>query len=114
MADIDVQELKRSTLAIVPEDKAFWVCRGDRIQNVCDLANCIESLSPEQFKHHVEEAKKTTHFSEWISSVLNNPLLAHDIDLDPNWHDQGHLVKTIRDHINWLEHAQEHIVHANF
>lgn len=108
--DIDVQQLKATTLANVPEDKAFYVCRGDRIHNVCDLANCIESLSPEQFEHHVDDVKKTTHFSSWIANVLGNPLLARDVDMDPNRHNQTHLVKTIRDHINWLEHAQEHII----
>ena len=112
MADIPVQQLKQTTLANVPDDKAFWVCRGDRVRNLSDLANCIESLSADQFKYHVDDVKKTTHFSKWIADVLKNPLLARDVNLEPNLHDQKHLVKTIRDHLNWLQHTHQQWVHA--
>ena len=110
--DIDVQELRKITLSTVPEDQAFWVCRGDKVHNLKDLANCIESLSPDQFRYHVDDAKKTTHFSAWIAQTFHNPLLARDVDLEPNLSNQTQLVKTIRDHINWLEHTNEQIIRA--
>lgn len=110
--DVSIPKLKQTTLANVSDDKAFWICRGDRIHNITDLANCIESLTPAQFKYHVDNVKKTTHFSQWISDVLGNPLLARDVQMEPNLSDQRHLVKTIRDHINWLQHTHQQIVHV--
>lgn len=108
---IEVPKLRETTLRNVPPEQAFWVCRGDQIHNINDLANCIESLSPEQFSYHVNDVKKTTHFSQWINEVLQNPLLARDINSGQNLTDQKALVKTIRDHVGWLEHTNEHEVH---
>ncbi len=99
----DVHILKQTTLARVPSDYAFFVCRGDRITTLKDLANCIETLTPTEFHYHVNAASKTNHFAEWIKNVLKNPLLAHDLNYAVNLNDQKHFVKTIRDHITWLE-----------
>ena len=101
--DIEPQQLKKTTLAKASHEKAFWVCRGDRIDNIKDLANCIESLSPEQFKHHVSAEGKKNDFATWIFDVLKNPALARDLNYPINLTDQKHFVKTIRDHIRWLE-----------
>ena len=101
--DVDVQLLKKTTLAHVSPDKIFWVCRGDRVDNVRDLANCVESLTPEQFKLHVSLEGKRNDFAQWIFDVLKNPLLARDLNYDINLRDQKHYVKTIRDHVAWLE-----------
>lgn len=100
--EVDVHALKRTTLATVPDDKVFWVCRGDRINSVRDLANCIESLSPREFEHHVGVDGRND-FAVWIHDVLHNPLLARDLNYPVNLHDKEHLVKTIRDHVTWLE-----------
>jgi hypothetical protein len=64
-------------------------------------------LSPEQFKYHVDDVQRTTHFAQWIADVLHNPLLARDVALEPNLRDQAHLVKTIRDHVSWLSNTGE-------
>lgn len=101
--DVDFQAIKKSTFQKVPADKVFWVCRGDRIDNIKDLANCIENLSPEQFKHHVSEVGKKNDFAMWIFDVLKNPLLSKDLNFPVNLKDQKHYVKTLRDHIKWLE-----------
>jgi hypothetical protein len=103
--NFNVVELRKTTLAHVSQDKVFWVCRGDRIDNIYDLANCVESLTPEQFKHHVSFEGKRNDFAQWILDVLNNSLLAKDLNLEANLKDQKHMVKTIRDHVAWLEHA---------
>jgi hypothetical protein len=101
--EVDVHSLKKTTLAHVPQDRAFFVCRGDHIDNLTDLANCIASLSPEEFKHHVQLEGKKNDFAMWILDVLKNPLLAKDLNYDVNLSSQGHYVKTIRDHVRWLE-----------
>lgn len=101
--DFDVKQLKQTTLATVSSDKEFHVCRGDWIKNIHDLANCVESLTPEQFRSHVNANGPTNHFSLWIRETLKNPLLAQDLMFDVNLKDQKQFVKTIRDHIAWLE-----------
>ncbi len=102
MMHVDPHELKRTTLAKAPDDQVFVVCRGDRIDNIKDLANCIESLSPEQFQHHVSPEGRN-HFADWIQGVLKNPLLAHDLNYPINLNNQQHYVTTIRHHVQWLE-----------
>lgn len=101
--DIDPHQLKKTSLGKVQGDKAFYVCRGDRIDNLADLANCIESLTPEQFKHHVSTEGKRNDFATWIFDVLKNPALARDLNYPINLTDQKHFVKTIRDHVRWLQ-----------
>jgi len=103
--DIDVKQLKKTTLARVPQEQAFHVDRGDWITNIYDLANCVESLSPDEFRFHVNPSGPTNHFAIWIREVLKNPQLAHDLMYDVNLKDQKHYVKTIRDHVAWLEHV---------
>jgi hypothetical protein len=102
---MDIHALKQTTLANVPADKAFVVCRGDRITHVKDLANCIESLNEGQFKHHVHPEKGESDWSHWIRNELRNPALAGDVNLKINLENKAHLVKTIRDHVAWLEQA---------
>jgi hypothetical protein len=101
--EIDPQTLKKTTLAKAPGEKAFWVCRGDHVDNLKDLANCIESLTPEQFKHHVSVEGKKNDFATWIFDIFKNPALARDLNYEINLKDQKHYVKTIRDHLKWLE-----------
>jgi hypothetical protein len=101
--DVNPHLLKKTTLSPVSSDHAFNVCRGDRITNVYDLANCIEHLKPEEFKHHVTEEGKRNDFATWIFDVLKNPALARDLNYPLNLQDQKHFVKTIRDHVKWLE-----------
>ena len=100
---VDFHALKKTTLAKVSDDKIFWAVRGDRIDNIHDLANCVENLSHEQFAHHVSETGKKNDFAVWIHDVLHNALLARDLDYPVNLKDQKHYVKTIRDHIAWLQ-----------
>lgn len=101
----DVHLLKKTSLMNVPAEQAFYVCRGDRITNLHDLANCIESLTPGQFRYHVDAVTHSNHFADWIKNTLHNPLLAHDLNYAVNLNDQKHFVKTIRDHVHWLEHS---------
>jgi hypothetical protein len=103
--DVDVLALKKTTFAHVAHDNAFFVCRGDRVDNIRDLANCIESLSSAEFKHHVDLNGKRNDFAVWIQDVLKNPLLAKDLNYEINLSNQVHFVKTIRDHVRWLEAA---------
>ncbi len=99
---VDFQALKHTTFTKTTDDKVFWVIRGDRIDNLADLANCVESLTTEQFAHHVSEQGKKNDFATWILDVFKNPLLSRDLNYPINLKDQKHYAKTIRDHLAWL------------
>lgn len=101
---MNIHHLKQTTLTRVSDDKAFVVVRGDRITHIKDLANCIESLSDNEFNHHVNTHKFHSDWSDWTRNVLHNEELARDMNLTINLRDKEHLVKTIRDHVAWLEH----------
>mgnify|MGYP003395519780 CR=1 FL=1 len=100
--DINYNELRKTTLATVPEDQAFYVSRGDRIRTLKDLANCFEHLTEDEFRYHVNPSGPTNHPALWIRNTLHNTALANDLMLDVNLRDQKHFVKTIRDHLKWL------------
>jgi hypothetical protein len=95
------KELKHNTFANAPAEAVFYACRGDRIDNIHDLANCVESLSLEEFRQHVNANKND--FANWIHHVLKNPGLAHDLNYPVNRESKEHFVKTIRDHVAWLQ-----------
>jgi len=100
---LNLQEIKRTTLAEVPRENAFVVHRGDVITHVSDMANCIEHLSEEEFRHHVHYNGDHNHFADWVEHVLKNPGLAKDLRYPINQQDKLHAAKTIRDHVAWLE-----------
>lgn len=104
---MDPKELKKTTLQNVYGDKAFYVSRGDQVNNIYDLANCIEALSEDEFRQHVSVEGEYNHFADWIRSVLCNGSLATDLNLDVNLQDKEHYAKTIRDHVAWLESVPE-------
>jgi hypothetical protein len=99
--EINPEQLKKTTLAKAPAEKFFYVCRGDKIDNLRDLANCIESLNAAEFKHHVND--KRNDFAAWVADVFKNPALGRDLNYPINISDQKHYVKTLRDHLKWLE-----------
>lgn len=97
---MDPLELKRTTLSTA--EHPFVVCRGDRISSIHDLANCIDSLSQDEFSYHVSPGGKN-HIAVWVKEVLRNEVLAHDLNYPVNLSDRTHFAKTIRDHVRWLE-----------
>lgn len=99
---METEALRRHTLARVPSSQAFHVCRGDTVTSIDDLANCIDSLTDEQFHYHVNPEEGFNHFSDWIRAVLKNESLAADLNFPENLHDKQRFVKTIRDHVAWL------------
>ncbi|MDD9953109.1 MAG: hypothetical protein OXR66_02130 [Candidatus Woesearchaeota archaeon] len=99
--NIDHRGLQQTTLREVSDAKAFHVCRGDHIRTIHDMANCLTHLSDEEFEYHVNEEQHD--LAVWVHEVLQNPLLAHDLQLPENVQNKEHCVKTIRDHVGWLE-----------
>ena len=98
---MDFKAIKQTTFQHVPEEAVFWAVRGDRISTVRDLINCMASLSEEQWRHHVSKEKNDV--ANWVLHVLKNPLLAKDLQYPANVESKEHFLKTLRDHVTWLE-----------
>ncbi len=96
--------LKETTLADCSPGAEFWIHNGPVVSSLKQLAGEIESISEEAFRYHVNSGKND--FAAWISNALQNPFLARDLDCSDNINNKENYVKTIRDHIDWLERLE--------
>ena len=51
-----------------PEDKEFVLKIGARLHNLGDLAEALDIMSDDTFKHHVTKTKND--FARWVRDVL--------------------------------------------
>ena len=97
------EQLRETTLAEVPGELAFRACQGDLVQNVYQLSESVARMSDEEFRHHVDAAGEENHFADWVENVLQNPGLAKDLRFENNHESKEQFVKTVQDHVAWLE-----------
>jgi len=95
------QELKKTSLNPCDHGKEFWINHGAVVSSLRQLMDEIEHMPWETFQHHVNNQKDD--FAAWIKEVLHNIFLAQDLHSDQNINDKGQYVRTLRDHMGWLE-----------
>jgi hypothetical protein len=66
-------ERKRIMSEVIPE-KAFWINNGPVVHSLKELASVIQTLTPQQFAHHV--TKERNDFAKWIQDVIGDRHLA--------------------------------------
>ena len=76
MAKLTKDEAKRILSNTAP-DKAFWVNNGPVLKNVIELATTAAKLTPQQFMHHVNNAKND--FAKWVGEVIRDSELAQQL-----------------------------------
>ena len=69
--------IKKKILGEAPIEHHFAVSDGRRLRNIIELADALETMSEEIFKHHVNEFKND--FSAWVKDVFYDHSLADDI-----------------------------------
>ncbi len=69
--------IKKKVLGEAPEEQHFVVADGRRLKNIIELADALETMSEEIFRHHVSDVKND--FSNWIKDVFYDHSLAEDI-----------------------------------
>ncbi len=69
--------IKKKILGEAPEEHHFIVADGRRVKNILELADALETMSEEIFRHHANEFKND--FSNWIKDVFYDHSLAEDI-----------------------------------
>lgn len=60
-------------------EKCFYVCSGEVLKSMLDLADSLETMQTDVFIYHVNEQKND--FANWIKDVLCEPVLAEELYL---------------------------------
>ena len=74
--------IRKKVLGEAPEEHHFVVADGRKLKNIIELADALETMSEEIFRHHVNEAKND--FSAWVKDVFYDHSLAEDISRAKN------------------------------
>ena len=74
--------IRKKVLGEAPEERHFVVADGRKLKNIIELADALETMSEEIFRHHVNEFKND--FSSWVKDVFYDNSLADDISRGKN------------------------------
>ena len=74
--------IKKKILGEAPEEHHFVVADGKKLKNIVELADALETMSEEIFKHHANELRND--FSSWVKDVFYDHSLAEDISRAKN------------------------------
>ena len=74
--------IRKKILGEAPEEHHFIVADGRKLKNIIELADALETMSEEIFRHHSNEFKND--FSAWIKDVFYDHSLAEDISMAKN------------------------------
>lgn len=69
--------IKKKVLGEAPQEHHFVVADGRKLKNIIELADALETMSEEIFRHHVNDFKND--FSKWVKDVFYEHSLAEDI-----------------------------------
>ena len=69
--------IRKKVLGEAPVEHHFVVADGRKIKNIIELADALETMSEEIFRHHVNDFKND--FSTWVKDVFYDHSLAEDI-----------------------------------
>ena len=69
--------IRKKILGEAPEEHHFVVADGKRLKNIIELADALETMSEEIFRHHANEFRND--FSTWVKDVFYDHSLAEDI-----------------------------------
>ncbi len=74
--------IRKKILGEAPEEHHFIVADGRKLKNIIELADALETMSEEIFRHHANEFKND--FSAWVKDVFYEHSLAEDIAMAKN------------------------------
>ena len=64
-------------LGEAPQEHHFYLRDGKRLKSLRELAEALENMSDDVFKHHVNEVKND--FSKWIEEIFGEKELAKEM-----------------------------------
>ena len=69
--------IRKKVLGEAPVEHHFVVADGRKLKNIIELADALETMTEEIFRHHANEARND--FSAWVKDVFYDHSLAEDI-----------------------------------
>ncbi|RMF55437.1 hypothetical protein D6745_02185 [Candidatus Woesearchaeota archaeon] len=102
MEDISPEEA-RKYLRIIDDEKSFHLYQGPRIKNIEALAEVLDVVNDDIFKHHVTKDKND--FATWIDEVVGDKVLARRV---LRAKDRSALAKVIERRVHELTHVKIH------
>ena len=70
--------IRKKILGEAPVEHHFVVADGKKLKNIMELADALETMSEEIFRHHAND------FSSWVKDVFYDHSLAEDISRAKN------------------------------
>ena len=74
--------IRKKILGEAPVEHHFVVADGRKLKNIIELADALETMSEEIFRHHANEFRND--FSSWVKDVFYDHSLAEDISRAKN------------------------------
>ena len=74
--------IKKKVLGEAPVEHHFVVADGRKLKNIIELADALETMTEEIFRHHANEFKND--FSAWVKDVFYDHSLSEDISRAKN------------------------------
>lgn len=68
---------KKPLVEVSPE-QSFWMCDGQILKDLRELASSLEAMRQEVFQYHVNSQKND--FAKWVAEVLGEPELAKSLE----------------------------------
>ena len=68
--------LRAKVLSDCKPSDAFWVCTGEVVRNLYELARAVEAMGLDPFVYHVNDDNKKNDFARWIKEVLDDEELS--------------------------------------
>ena len=69
--------IRKKVLGEAPVEQHFIVADGRKLKNIIELADALETMSEEIFRHHANEFKND--FASWVKDVFYDHSLAEDM-----------------------------------
>lgn len=66
--------VKKLALVNAEGDQRFWVCDGQILSNLKDMAGALGRMSDETYRYHANPEKND--FAKWVDEVLGDKILA--------------------------------------
>ena len=74
--------IRKKILGEAPVEHHFVVADGRKLKNIIELADALETMTEEIFRHHANELRND--FSTWVKDVFYDHSLAEDISRAKN------------------------------
>ena len=68
------KKTKKKVIKKAPTEMSFYIVNGTVCSDLFGLAEALEDLAEEHFKHHVNDMKND--FANWVEGVFEEPKLA--------------------------------------